>query len=122
LTFNEVLLLVDQLNVKIDKEDLRRLFEAANKNKSVNAAEKEALDEEEFVAFYYSLLKRPEIEAVFLRFAGKDGKEDVRMSAAELARFQKDVQKEELVPEECVKIIKAFEPVPGSETFSLEGM
>jgi len=120
LTFDEVKTLVDQLNVKIEKEDLRRLFNAANKNKSTKD-QKEALDEEEFVAFYYSLLKRPEIEAVFFKFAGKDGPGPVGMSAKELAIFQKDVQKEELLEEECQKIISAFEPVPGSLTFSLEG-
>jgi hypothetical protein len=40
----------------------------ANKDKSKKAREEESLDETEFVAFYYSLLKRPEIDEVFIRY------------------------------------------------------
>lgn len=56
-------------------------FQAANKKKS-KGREEEALDQEEFIAFYYSLLKRPELEGVFRKYAGKDG----RMSAQDLVK------------------------------------
>ena len=65
LTFDEVRTLVDQLNVKMDKDELRRLFEAANARKTAGGdKKKEALDQEEFVALYYSLLQRPELDEV----------------------------------------------------------
>ncbi len=123
LTFNECRALIEQLNVKMDKEVLKEHFDAANKKKA-KGEEKEALDQDEFVSFYYSLLKRPEIEDVFLRFAtvnkDKEGVE-IRMSADDLNRFQAEQQREELLLEECDKIIKAFEPIPGYDSFSLEG-
>lgn len=43
------------------------------------------------------------------------------MSANDLMRFQTEQQGEELLTEECERIIKAFEPIPGNESFSLEG-
>ncbi len=43
------------------------------------------------------------------------------MSADDLMRFQCEQQGEEMLLEECEKIIKAFEPIPGFNTFSLEG-
>jgi hypothetical protein len=42
-------------------------FQRANKTRSLKAREEEALDESEFVAFYYSLLKRPELDEVFIK-------------------------------------------------------
>ncbi len=58
LTFDECRKLIEQLNVKMDKEVLKDLFDAANCRKSVAAGkdgkkEKEALDQDEFVSFYY---------------------------------------------------------------------
>ncbi len=42
----------------------------ANQKKSTKIREEESLDEAEFVAFYYSLLKRPELDEVFIRYLG----------------------------------------------------
>jgi len=39
----------------------------ANQKKATKIREEESLDEAEFVAFYYSLLKRPELDEVFIR-------------------------------------------------------
>ena len=84
------------------------LLQKANKIQS-KGREEEALNQEEFVAFYYSLLKRPEIDEVFLKYAKMD---DAKMSAEEMAKFMKEEQKEEMLEEECLQLIKAFEPKP----------
>ena len=53
-------------------------------NKSKSRKDKhEALDPEEFVSFYYSLLRRPELEKVFARFART---EDGKMGPAEMIK------------------------------------
>ena len=78
-----------------------------------------SLDQDEFVAFYYSLLKRPELEEVFMKYAKQ--REDGRMTVEDLVKFQKDDQKTEMLEEECEKIIEAFEPMPGAQSMSLEG-
>ncbi len=43
------------------------------------------------------------------------------MSPDDLMRFQTEMQGEEMAYEECERIVKAFEPIPGNTTFSLEG-
>lgn len=87
-------------------------------NKSKNR-EEEALDQNEFLVFYYSLLKRPELDEVFLRYVKAN--EDGRMTIGDLMKFQKEEQKMELLEEECAEIIKAFEPKPGQNSMSMEG-
>lgn len=71
------------------------------------------------MSFYYSLLKRPELEEVFVRYT-KDNS-DGRMNAKDLMRFQLKEQKREMIEEECQKIIEAFEPMAGFKTLSMEG-
>lgn len=90
-------------------------LQVANKNPA-KGREEEALDEGEFITFYFSLLKRPDIEEVFTKYAHDD-----RMTAEDLSNFQKYEQKDEMLEEECKRIIKAFEPTPDKTTFSLEG-
>jgi hypothetical protein len=45
--------------MQIDKDVLSGLFVTANERKAKGKKEEEALDEEEFITFYYSLLQRP---------------------------------------------------------------
>merc|ERR1712126_380835 len=61
LSVKETAELVKLLNVKISKEDLQKMFNESNTEKS-KRGKAETLDEDEFVAFYYSLMRRPEIE------------------------------------------------------------
>ena len=71
------------------------------------------------MAFYYSLLKRPELDEVFLHYAKKNS--DGRMTLDDLVEFQRVEQKEEMLREECEKIIEAFEPKPNQTSLSMEG-
>ena len=119
LSFKEVRELMESLNIKVDKTFLEGMFMAANTRKAESRKEEEALDEEEFVAFYYSMLERPELDEIFQTYS-KDSP-DGRLRPEDLFRFQKCEQKEELAIEECEKIIKAFEPVKDRETLSKEG-
>ena len=63
--------------MRVDKKIFSKKFkkiiiifcqQRANKNRSTKAREEESLDEDEFVGFYYSLLKRPELDEVFIRY------------------------------------------------------
>ena len=119
LSFKEIKELMDSLNVKVDKAFLEGMFDAANTRKAVGRKEEEALDEEEFVTFYYSMLERPELDEVFQEYS-KDSP-DGRLRPEDLAAFQMREQKVELALEECEKIIKVFEPVKGRDTLSKEG-
>ena len=48
---------------------MRTAFDVANKKKELERGQEEALDEEEFVDFYYKLMTRPEIDELFDRYA-----------------------------------------------------
>jgi len=137
LTFEECLGLTEQLNIQMDKKNLLEFFQAANKNKA-KKGEKEALDESEFISFYYSLLRRPELDEIFIKYICKkrhdgddksngDGtvwnneEKDMMMTAEVLADFLSTEQKIEMTTEECQEFINAFEPRAGKSTLSLEG-
>ena len=120
LSYKEVKDLIESLNVKLDKEVLDSLFIAANERKATRKEKEEALDEEEFVTFYYSLLQRPELDDVFQRYTHDSP--DGRMRPEDLAEFMKREQKVELLDEECEKIIEAYEPVAKrNKSLSKEG-
>jgi phosphatidylinositol phospholipase C delta len=117
LTFSETKDLVKLLNIKISKEEMEEKFNQANTEKG-NLG-KETLDEDEFVAFYYGLLKRPEIEKLFATYT-KDcpGK----MSPIALLQFLQNEQKDGATAiEECQEIIKNFEPSEDKTHFSSQG-
>ena len=64
----------------------------------------QTLDEDEFVAFYYSLLERPEIDKLFATYT-KESPE--KMSPNALLQFLQNEQKDgATVIEECQEIIK----------------
>lgn len=67
LNLDECFDLIEQLNIKMPLAELKSLFKAANFVKAKGHESEEALDETEFVTFYYSLLKRPELDEVFIR-------------------------------------------------------
>lgn len=120
LTLDECHDLIGQLNIKMPKEDIETLFRTANKNRA-KQREVEALDEGEFVAFYYSLLKRPELDEVFIRYSTSSQGKGPRMSAEDFSKYMKEEQNVELVSEETHKIIEAFEPSEDRTSLSMEG-
>eukprot|EP00096_Caligus_rogercresseyi_P012558 TRINITY_DN5303_c0_g1_i1.p1 TRINITY_DN5303_c0_g1~~TRINITY_DN5303_c0_g1_i1.p1 ORF type:complete len:822 (-),score=236.70 TRINITY_DN5303_c0_g1_i1:21-2336(-) len=115
LSFDEVKDLIEDLNVKIDKTELMRLFALANKQgNDANSS----LSESEFVSFYYSLLQRPELEKIYEVYAKSSGK----ISAGDLATFFLKEQNTEMLQLECEQIIEAYEPSSKSKRcMSLEG-
>ena len=57
------------MNIKICSKEMRTAFDVANKKKELERGQEEALDEEEFVEFYYKLMTRPEIDELFDKYA-----------------------------------------------------
>lgn len=106
-------------------------LQAANKDKATKKGEKEALDQSEFIAFYYSLLRRPELDDIFIKYICKKRKDgddrpnedgtDMMMTAEVLADFLSTEQKVDMTTEECQEFINAFEPRAMKSTLSLEG-
>ena len=74
LTFEEVKGLCKSLNIKISKEKLQDAFDQANTKKDRSLKEKgqDVLNEDEFVDFYYHLMRRPEIDELFDKYAKED--------------------------------------------------
>ena len=87
LTFTECQRLIEQLNVKMEEDELARRFREANMVKAKRgSSEEEALDETEFLSFYYSLLRRPELDRIFLAYA-QYKTTPAKMTAGDLATF-----------------------------------
>ena len=64
----------------------------------------QTLNEEEFVAFYYSLLERPELDTLFAEYTKET---PGKMSPNDLLRFLQNEQKDgAAMVEECKEIIK----------------
>jgi len=118
LDFSETKELCNSLNIKLSREDFKKLFDAANTEKTNPATNEkgEVLDEDEFVAFYYKLMRRPEIDDLFHRYSNKE-----RMTVNELDTFLKEEQKVQLLLEECREIIKNFETSENKTAFTMEG-
>ena len=85
-------------------------------------ATEDSLNATEFVAFYYSLLKKPEIEEVFIKYATNNAAQSgPKMTPSNLMNFFTNEQKSELSPEECQQLIEAFEPMKDRSSLSIEG-
>lgn len=65
LTFKETLKLLFKLNIDIDEAEVKKLFDEANTRPSSGHGKVEALDEDEFLALYFRLVQRSEIEELF---------------------------------------------------------
>ncbi|CAB4063787.1 PLCD [Lepeophtheirus salmonis] len=94
LSFKEVRDLIEDLNVKMDKGELKSLFEEANGTQGKPDA---SLSESEFVSFYYSLLKKPELEKIYRKYA----KTNSKISVDDLTRFFMNEQNTEMLKIEC---------------------
>ena len=75
LSFDEIKKLCHRLNIKISKEKMQTLFNDANTDhddKSSHWKESgQVLNEEEFITFYYGLMRRPEIDELFKKYLQK---------------------------------------------------
>ena len=74
LSFEEVKGLCKSLNIKLSKEKLQDAFDKANtkKDRSLKELDQAVLNEDEFVDFYYRLMRREEIDELFDKYAKED--------------------------------------------------
>lgn len=106
LNFAECCALLRQLNIKMDKSHAKKLFNQANTSKQKRGGE-QVLEVDEFVSFYHALLKMPEIEKLFKRYASE---KTMMMSASQLLSFLVGEQGlDALTEEDAGKIIAEFE-------------
>ncbi|XP_042209038.1 1-phosphatidylinositol 4,5-bisphosphate phosphodiesterase delta-4-like isoform X4 [Homarus americanus] len=106
LNFNECCSLLKQLNIKMDKTHAKKLFNQANTSKQKRDGD-QVLEVGEFVSFYHTLLKMPEIEKLYKKYASEKSQ---LMSADQLCAF---LQKEQGLPNydanQATTLINEFE-------------
>ncbi|XP_042908402.1 1-phosphatidylinositol 4,5-bisphosphate phosphodiesterase zeta-1 isoform X2 [Parasteatoda tepidariorum] len=119
LTFEECLTLLQQLNISMRRREVRELFNAANFNK-VKIDGEDALEPDEFLHFYRSLVHRPELEEIMKEYSLNNS---TLWGPEELLVFLLMEQNMRLNVEECEDLISEYEPdenkIPGY--LSLEG-
>lgn len=104
LNFSECQNLLKQLNVSMDKNHCRALFNAAN-FKCHKVDGEDVLDREEFIKFYHSLLSRPDIDKIFKTYTAQNM---TIMGPEELRRFLTQEQKMNVTLSDCKQIIEKF--------------
>lgn len=106
LNFNECCNLLKQLNIKMDKTHAKKLFNQANTSKQKRDGD-QVLEVGEFVSFYHALLKMPEIEKLFKKYASEKTQ---LMSADQLCAFlHKEQGLTELDATHSTKLLNEFE-------------
>ncbi|XP_022111015.1 1-phosphatidylinositol 4,5-bisphosphate phosphodiesterase delta-4-like isoform X2 [Acanthaster planci] len=108
--FEECMKLLKKMNVKMDKNHAKKLFETADVHTHQDAKGKtvtKALDAEEFISFYQMVTRRPELVKVFQEYSGEDDywtlQEFVEFMHEEMKRLQ-------VKPQWCKEIIQKYEP------------
>ncbi|XP_055935815.1 1-phosphatidylinositol 4,5-bisphosphate phosphodiesterase zeta-1-like isoform X4 [Argiope bruennichi] len=119
LNFEECLGLLNQLNIGMRRKEARKLFNAANFRK-VKIEGEDALEPDEFVQFYRSLVHRPELEELMKKYSVS---KSVLWGSEELRNFLQKEQNMILSMEECEALIEEYEPEDNkiSGYLSLEG-
>ena len=94
LSVDECKKLIEQLNAKIPKAEIEKLYAQSDINR-------DELDDEEFIEFYYCLLnRRPELDEVFIKYSSSNNNKR-KMTAEDLSNFLNNEQKIELPLEVC---------------------
>ncbi|XP_067144647.1 1-phosphatidylinositol 4,5-bisphosphate phosphodiesterase delta-4-like isoform X2 [Centruroides vittatus] len=107
LNFKECLILLGQMNISMEKNHVKSLFDEANFRK-IKINGEDALDPEEFVKFFHSLQSRPDAEALFKQYTANNS---TIMGPEELRNFIHKEQKMTKVSlEDCKSIIERYEP------------
>ena len=71
LSFAEIKKLTKALNIKMEDALLKKVFDEANTEKDMKIKDRgQVLDENEFVTFYYKLMRREEIDDLFVQYTG----------------------------------------------------
>lgn len=106
LHFDECLRLLLQLNVKMSKKEALRIFNLADTNNHIGPEGEPSLDAKEFVQFYQLVMKRPEVEEIYHRYA-RSARE---MTVQELQNFlKKEQDAADVTLDDCKNLIDAFE-------------
>ncbi|KAF2355359.1 Phosphatidylinositol-specific phospholipase C X domain [Trinorchestia longiramus] len=105
LNLEEVVKLLEQLNLKMNKLSIRKLFNEANTNNSMRDGQ-QVLDAQEFVSFYHSLLKMPMVEKLFEQYGDR---KSGTMSTEQLRRLCSAEQGLDLSEEEAVRLLQDSE-------------
>ena len=106
LFLNEFSLLLRQLNIHMDEEEIEKIFNEANKDKTLIDG-KQVLDEKEFLKFYQKLLERPELSDLFETVSKKY--KGLAITPKELQDFMINEQGYSLSMDECKDIIRDYE-------------
>ena len=74
LSLDEIKDLCHSLNIKLEKNKIVEIFNEANTNKTDKSSKErgQVLNEDEFVSFYYKLMRREEIDDLFTQYCPKD--------------------------------------------------
>lgn len=111
LTVNEFAGLLQQLNIDLNAEQIRQIFDEVNTDRTPEHGDtkgEQVIDEHEFLEFYHNVLDREELNVLFKVHARLfDGH---AMSAGELKDFLKLEQHMTFTDDECCQIINEFEP------------
>lgn len=107
LNFKECLTLLSQLNISMDKNHAKTLFDEANFRKLKHDNE-DALDPEEFIRFFHSLQSRPDAETLFKEYNANNS---TIMGPEELLNFlHKEQKMTKVTLEDCKNLIERYEP------------
>ncbi|KAG8187711.1 hypothetical protein JTE90_000177 [Oedothorax gibbosus] len=119
LNFEECLGVLNQLNIWMRRREAMEIFNAANFRK-VKIDGEDALEPDEFVQFYRSLIHRPELEEIMKKYSVS---KTVLWGTEELRTFLKEEQNMNLSIDECETLIEEHEPEENKieDYLSLEG-
>ena len=106
LFLNEFTLLLKQLNIDLDEDDVKKVFNEANKEQ-ILVDGRQVLDEMEFLQFYQNILERPDILEIFDKISHKY--KGLAVTPQELQLFMIEEQGYSLSLEDCKDIIKDYE-------------
>jgi len=106
LFLNEFTLLLKQINIEMEEEEIIKVFNEANSDKTLVDG-KHVLDETEFLKFFHKLLQRSDVSEIFEAVSHKY--KGLAITPKELQDFMINEQGYSLSIEECKEIIEDYE-------------
>ncbi|XP_015790131.1 1-phosphatidylinositol 4,5-bisphosphate phosphodiesterase eta-2 [Tetranychus urticae] len=106
INFFEAMSILNRLNIAINNELAKELFQKSAKKHSTRKSDEEVLDLDEFFIFFDSLEHRWEVDKLFRQYAKSGG---TTMGPEELQQFFKEEQGIDLSLDTCQKYIDKFQ-------------
>jgi len=106
LFLNEFTLLLKQINIEMEEEEIIKVFNEANEDKTLVDG-KHVLDETEFLTFFHKLLQRSDLSEIFEQVSYKY--KGLAITPKELQDFMIKEQGYSLSMDECKEIIEDYE-------------